>query len=236
MRGDFVEKWCKDAFEQVEWLRLANEPPGFVRGVGSPKASLCEEDHKYRMEFIEGHAAWQDPTLRSVRGLLAQVFVWRDRGPASHSSWDSYLARLEDHVRVGDSEPMRLALSYVLSRPGLQTSFCHGDLTLENAIVRNGTSELIIIDPNYKPGLFQSYSLDLGKLLQSTHANYHSIFGQSDTNLSRQDTWLQKQLKSKGMWDDAYTALVSHVMRFRKYRQPSEHQIVDDLLLQLIHS
>ena len=188
----------------------------------------------YLMEFVSGHTALHDTGTWAIRRMLAQALRWQRVLPATTGTWDNYIARLEDHTRHAQSKAMSLAQAWVEDRRALQTSFCHGDMTLENAIVRNGTEQVVLIDPNFKTGLFQSFSLDLGKLLQSTHAKYHSVFQDIHVDLRRHDLWLQKQLRKRDLWDDAYTALVSHVMRFRKYRPSLQHSKVDDLLIHLI--
>lgn len=230
--GDWATKQCSDATEQVEWFRQA-ERLGTVKGLRLPK-SVLETAQRYRVEFVEGHEATREHSLRPLKTLLAQTLTWRDRPQLTGGDWSDYLSRLEDHVRVGDTSEMRTALRLIEAAEPFKPSFCHGDLTLENALIANKDQSLVLIDPNFKPGLFQSYVLDLGKLLQSTHADYHRVFdSHRGVDLSRHDDWLVSELKRLDIWEQALIACLSHLIRLRKYRPAHERCLVDDLITSL---
>lgn len=232
LNGDRVSKICNDAFFQVEWFGLAAQH-GLVAGVRVPAAELLAL-REYHMEFIRGHCATSEPSVMFLETLLKQVMVWRDSPPQTAGSWDSYIERLEEHVKIGDTGEMREALSLVQAAEQLPASFCHGDFTLENILIESdGTC--VLLDPNHKRGLFQSYVLDLGKLLQSTHARYHEVFlSHHGVDLSRHDALLISYLKKEGLWREALLACISHVIRLRKYRPEPERPLADEMLSKLI--
>lgn len=232
LNGDRVSKICNDALLQVEWFGLAAQH-GLVAGVRVPAAELLAL-REYHMEFIRGHCATSEPSVMFLETLLKQVMVWRDSPPQTAGSWDSYIERLEEHVKIGDTGEMREALSLVQAAEQLPASFCHGDFTLENILIESdGTC--VLLDPNYKRGLFQSYVLDLGKLLQSTHARYHEVFRSNHgVDLRRHDEWLLERLKALGLWQESLIACITHVMRLRKYRPEEEKFLADEMLLTLI--
>ena len=231
LNGDRVSKICNDAFFQVEWFGLAAQH-GLVAGVRVPAAELLAL-REYHMEFIRGHCATSELSVMFLETLLKQVMVWREVPPQTAGSWDSYITRLEEHVAAGDTPEMREALRIVQAAEPLPASFCHGDFTLENILIESdGTC--VLLDPNYKRGLFQSYVLDLGKLLQSTHARYHEVFcSHHGVDLSRHDNWLCRKLRELGVWRESLLSCISHVMRLRKYRPEEQRPLVDALLRDL---
>ena len=229
LKGDWAIKTCLDATEQVDWFTHA-EGIGLVPGIRLPKTVL-EEPRRYRIEFIEGHEATKDFSLAPLKLCLKQVMLWSNQPSCSNGTWDGYLLRLEDHVKVAGSPEMKSAMIYLERAKEPPSSFCHGDLTLENVLIANNDQKVVVIDPNFKRDLFQSFILDLGKLLQSTHANYHRVFNSHHgVNLSRHDSWLTDQIKGLGLWEQSYAACISHIVRLRKYRPESQQHLVDQLL------
>lgn len=233
LKGDWAVKTCSDAIEQVSWFAHAKRI-GLTSGVRLPN-TILEESNKYRIEFIEGHEATKDYSLGPLKVCFHQVMSWSKQKAESNGTWDGYLARLEDHVKVASSPEMKAAMIYLEKAKEPPSSFCHGDFTLENILIANRDQKMVIIDPNFKTGLFQSFILDLGKLLQSTHANYHLIFdSHHGVNLSRHDLWLTDQIKRLDLWELSYAACISHIVRLRKYRPDSQQHLVDQLLSSLL--
>lgn len=232
LNGDEVHKICGDAPQQVEWFERA-KGLGLTPGVRLPLVGL-ESPRSYRMEFVRGHLAASEPSVIFLEQVLSQVMRWRDVSPVSAGDWESYLQRLGEHVDLCLTEEMEQALGLLEAADPFPSSFCHGDLTLENILIESdGTC--VLIDPNYKPGLFQSYVLDLGKLLQSTHARYHEVFHSNHgIDLTRHDTWLHSVLEESGLWEQSLLSCISHVIRLRKYRPEEQRPLVDSLLRELI--
>ena len=229
--GDYVLKECANAKDQCEWFGYAKEA-GLVEGVGLPYVELVTPT-SYKIEYVSGCVATQITSTQDLERLVNLVEHWRYQPASSSGDWDSYLVRLEDHVRVSNSPEMEAAFELV-SRYELPRSFAHNDLTLENILVRND-GEMVLIDPNYSDGLFQSWVLDYGKLLQSTHSDYHRIFNSSpgaDPQPLLQ--YLRSHLQSIGYWELALVGEISHVMRLRKYRAPEEWRKVDEILERLM--
>jgi len=232
-RGDFVLKQCSDAEDQVAWFKKV-ESQRLIEPLTTPRVSL-ETPSSYLIEYIEGHVATHESGLGVVQALFKQVMAWSSNASISRGNWDSYLTRLEDHVRVGPSGEMVCAMVEMERCEPFPSSFCHGDLTLENALVQNRTDRLFLIDPNSKPSLFSSFILDLGKLLQSTYIDYHAMFdSHCGVELTRHNEWLVAELKKQNIFRSTHFALISHIMRLRKYRPSSEHETVDYLLNYLL--
>ena len=226
--GDIVAKTCSDAALQAEWYSLAT-----TKIAKTPKVYEVNGD-SYKMEYVEGHEATREPTLAVVRTLVEEVIAWKEVPSVYINPWSSYLKRLEEHVEMsGNAKAMCKAFDTVLFAKPPQPSFNHGDLTFENVLVSG--DDLYLIDPNYKPNLYQSYSLDFGKMLQSTHAQYHKIFdSHHGCSLERQGKWLENWLRIHNEWDLAIINCVGHLIRLRKYQPVNKHTLVDDCITNII--
>ena len=225
--GDYVLKECANARAQCEWFALA-ERTGLVDGVVLPYVELVTPT-SYKIEYVSGYSATQITSVQDLQRLVNLIEHWRKQPAANGADWFSYLVRLQDHVAVSGSEVMERAWK-VAARYDLPGSFAHGDLTLENVLVRNN-GEMVLIDPNFAPGLFQSWVLDYGKLLQSTHSDYHRIFNSSpgaDPEPLLQ--YLRSHLIEEGIWEECLVGELSHIMRLRKYRPENERSKVDRIL------
>jgi len=231
LRGDFVYKQCSDAQSQVKWFESARKV-GLVDGVRVPYVDLAA-DESYRMEFIHGHMGTFEPSVQFLDVCLSQIKHWSQTPAQTTGDWDSYLERLEDHVREGPTTDMIDSMRIIENADPFPTSFCHGDMTLENVIIEP-TGVCSLIDPNFKEGLFQSYMLDLGKLLQSTVAGYHRVFNSNHgVCLSRHEDKILRAISRDYDERSALISCLSHLMRLRKYRSRQEHNLVDGMILSL---
>lgn len=232
--GEFVLKTCPDAKEQNDWFRAASNLPT-VDGIKIPFSELVSET-SYRVEFISGSCGTKLNSTLIIETLLDQVFLWGECSQVKNNSWEGYLERLYSlHLYPeNSSKAMLLAFDEVSKLEGMESSFSHGDLTLENIIV-SGKNEIAIIDPNFKQNLFQSYVLDLGKLLQSVNSNYHWVFNSNyGVDLTPHKSVLLSRIREAGLLRPALISEISHIMRIRKYQPPSRSVVVDDLLLRLL--
>ena len=229
--GDFVLKSCANAQQQVEWFGHANVA-GLVDGIRLPFTELVN-DGCYKIEYIRGYSATMLTSVQDFERLVRLVEHWRSQPAVSSGDWQSYLLRLEEHVRVSNSEEMVAAFKLVC-RYELPGSFGQGDLTLENVLVENDGG-MVLIDPNFAPDLFQSWLLDYGKLLQSVHADYHRVFNSSaGANPQPLLNYLRDHLVKDGSWHLALVAELTHIMRLRKYRPQEEWSKVDGILGRLV--
>jgi hypothetical protein len=214
--GQVLIKRCHNAFEQAAWLRTASILP-LEDGVRCVEVYAADAD-AYMMEHITGHLATEEPTTQVTHTLYAQVNRWRYIPPTSNATWHQYLDRLEDHCAVAQSATLWDAYAIICHHKGLTPSFNHGDLTYENIVIQSDNT-LVLIDPNFAPNIYQSFILDYGKMLQSTHTDYHRIFkSNTGINLEMQDEALCHLLKAAGHYEDALLACLSHVVRLAKYR------------------
>ena len=230
--GDFIRKKCKDAAEQCEWFRIASRYL-LAPGIRLPQ-TVCISDAEYDIEFIEGTCGTQIGSTRLIDTLVDQILVWSKVPPIRESNWESYIKRLySEHVSQTDSQIVRRIFEFLDNTSDLPSSFSHGDLTLENVIVENNGG-IVLIDPNFKQNLFQSYVLDLGKLLQSVHSDYHRLFNSHPGGDPAPLCAHLRQRLGEPLWNQALAAEMSHVVRLRKYRPSAQHPVVDQLLARLL--
>lgn len=232
-QGDVIRKECSDAAEQTEWFEIARNLP-VMPGVRVPHTPRCG-DGWYEIEFIEGTCGTRADSTLIIDTLLDQVTAWRDCSSHREADWYQYVHRLDvQHIQNQDTISMTEAFRLISQEPPLPASFAHGDLTLENIIIdRNG--DLVLIDPNFKRDLFQSYVLDLGKLLQSVHSDYHRVFdSHPGVDLRPHCEVLMNRLSDAGLLRPALVAEITHVMRLRKYRPADQRPKVDELLQRLL--
>lgn len=213
--GQRLVKRCHNAVEQATWLRMASVLP-LEAGLRCVEVYAVTAD-AYTMEHVTGHLATAEPGTKATRTLYAQVERWRHIPPITNATWPGYLARLEEHCQIANNATVWEAYRYVTSQPSPTQSFNHGDLTYENVLIQSD-NDYCLIDPNYSPGLFQSYILDYGKMLQSTHTDYHAIFNSNvGINLGMNDNTLCGLLRNAGHYHQALTACLTHVIRLAKY-------------------
>lgn len=230
-QGDYVLKSCSQARGQVEWFHHARKI-GVVEGFRLPSVEIVSNE-SYRIEYIAGFSATMLSSVSEFKKLVRLIEHWSKKPSTTTATWGSYLNRLQSHVTASNSSLMQEAFD-VVSRYEFPSSFCHGDLTLENVLV-TGDGEMVLIDPNYSPELFQSWVLDLGKLLQSTHSDYHRVFN-SSPGLDPEPhlKYLKNYLQARNLWKIALVSELSHIMRLRKYRPPGEYLKVENILKKLI--
>lgn len=108
--------------------------------------------------------------------------------------------------------------SYNWSRFGM--SFCHGDLTLENIIVKN--NDLYLID--FLDSFYSSWILDIGKLLQDVQTmwSYRNNRKVSTNTIIRlivfRDILLEEVCRNNSdLYIDVYYALLLHLIRIYPY-------------------
>lgn len=230
--GDFIRKKCKDAGEQCEWFRIASRYT-LAPSVRFPQ-TISVSDSEYDIEFIEGVCGTQIESTRLIDTLVDQVFLWSKLPASRHADWGSYKERLRsEHVSLADSEIVCRTFDFLDEIEPLPSSFSHGDLTLENIIVENNGG-IVLIDPNFKKNLFQSYVLDLGKLLQSVHSDYHRLFNSHPGGDPAPLCAHLRQRLGEPLWTQALAAEISHVVRLRKYRPSAQWLKVDRLLGKLL--
>ena len=227
--GNRLIKKADNVKEQAEWYRLSE---GLC---DTPKINTVY-GNTLDIEFIDG------PSLNSVckkRHLDTLVGVINNFSnvPAITPDWDTMVDRLRKHVSLNaicnEAEIIKLMGSDEVGKfMNVNASFCHGDMTLENCIVRN--ERVYLIDPNLPPNLYSSWLLDVGKLYQSLHFGYEEKFSGYDPELNKTELffYLRSQFDEKYHPYFLLCELV-HYIRMLKYKGNEQKAIVRNIIDQI---
>ena len=228
VRNSELLKQCANSERQVSWLRQGRALLPGVRCV--PTRTM--DQRTYVMPCIEGRIGYAVSGGDLVGRLINQVLAWRDEPADNVATWSSYLVRLADHATFVSSRIGHDAVRLLADGEPFPASWCHGDLTLENVMLDND-GHLVLLDPNYAPDLYQSYLLDLGKLLQSTHTSYHKQLAGHHVELTLQDRVLRERLEAAGLWQASLRACLSHLIRLLRH-WPTHIEQVETMIVTLL--
>lgn len=228
-----ILKETNDAANQVAWLQHTGKTIT-VDGL-RPVKVLKSTRGSYVMEFVHGAVLADVPNTeimhKSILCLLAQIEVWGKSPPDNDTSWAEYIERLYSHaVYVGSRTGMH-AVDIVAAGTPFARSWCHGDMTLENMLVND--SGVTMIDPNYQSDLYQSYMLDYGKILQSTHTSFHAEISPRYGNLGYAREIVENHLRERDQYIDALRACLSHVVRLLSH-WPAHTYRIETIIQDLI--
>jgi capsule biosynthesis phosphatase len=188
--GDEVVKTCSNATMQTEWIRRADDY-GF-----SVPVVLSESPTGYRMDFIEGTPAWADVTTSTVRAMARFIEVASNLPPIPgySGSFASYVKRSVRKLPRELQEKIADLSTRWESYCDNQQSFCHGDLTLDNMI--DSPFGQIMIDPSVQEGIWSSWLIDVGRVLQSLEHRYEEEFKGAPVNEDKEFylSWILSKL------------------------------------------
>jgi len=215
--GDHITKVCDNASDQVQWFTECKRF-GMVEGIKTVDV-YWRNANRYTMNHVVGHLATHEPQTTFISRLYDQIKHWQSVYPLNFANWHDYIQRLYEHAEVTDSSTIFRAVEMIEQFEPLEQSFCHGDLTLENMIV-DASGDVWLIDPNFSGNLYQSWLLDAGKLLQSTHTRYHELMGSNaGVTLRKHDQVLIERLERDGVYQTALMACLTHIIRLCKYQR-----------------
>lgn len=156
--GDYVYKTTKGAKDELNWYSISESR---FTSYKTPKInSLVGET--ICMEFIEDNKCDKEFTIiPQIKKILSEF----SGASVSNGGWDSYIKRVLSHLIKNDL-PLNIAreLDCWGGIMESESSFSHGDLTLEN-IIKNDS--IYLIDSIFNKSLYSSWLIDLSKLLYS---------------------------------------------------------------------
>ena len=165
-QGDRVYKTEDNALNTATWYKIAGaffDVPKLHSVIGD---TIC-------IEYVEPDLSMGLP-FKKMDNILEIFDIFSSLPPIEESvSWSMYVDRLDNHIQLNpfiieDSvyDEVKSVIKN-LSGSSLYVSFCHGDFSLDNILLReNGSS--CLIDPIYKPKeVPQSWLLDVSKFLHS---------------------------------------------------------------------
>lgn len=193
------------------------------------------------MDYIDGDSLYDSLDDTLFRQLIGNVFH------ASSKKFNTSLFDVQHHISVLERNlgvgPTELASQIgrrverckllLLSNSLLlrsNSSFCHGDLTLQNILV-DKDRKLWFIDPAYSPDA-SSYLLDFAKLRMSLSGyDWHFGFSERKMNYDSMIESLDGMLKQIGLHDIVLVLQYMYTLRLYRYRKEGEHHKVLNALL-----
>jgi capsule biosynthesis phosphatase len=225
--GDRVIKTATNVREQTKWFKKFSRLG--VDFVSAPKVIASYHD-VLDIEYVEGRSLNDSCESRHVSSLLRLIGEFSTIPPIS-DDWATMVSRVESHASLNSfpyqDEIMKIIRSEsVASHMLAEASFCHGDMTLENAILTKD-DRIYLIDPNTPDGVYTSWLLDLGKLYQSLRYDYEGTFRSSRSRVDKPAllAYTNSLLDEE---DRAYGALCEcvHYVRMIKYKNEPEKKLV----------
>lgn len=194
-----VYKRCINALEQSAYcMQLGSMCP----------IILHRHEDWYCMEILD-HPK-QSPHLHDIRRLLERK-VWNRPYKPPNNSWREKLCEWAHPLYI---EPILRKL-YPVNEP---QCLIHGDPTLANAMIRNG-SELVLIDPLPPKGKIPGYKeVDMGKMLQSYIGWERVLTGKGRKGRTDYKETLLKHDDELTVWRSEFWLFI-HLLRIVPYAQ-----------------
>ncbi len=214
--GKYVVKECSDvdALEVNDWFDVAAE-----NGYNVPKV-YSRTYNKMRMEYIMGRPAneIEFDKYKNIAISLAMIAISFAGVPGDY---EFDLAKYIQYVVTNNVDPevesYVAQASRLIAKYGhlITPSFCHGDLTSMNAIVK-GNGKIYLIDPKVHKH-FSSYLIDLAKLRMS-YNKYNKMYYASNVDDDMFLESLDILLRNIGLYDIVRVLEFTCWVRLIKYR------------------
>ena len=137
----------------------------------SPKHKRLNR-YTYKMEFISGDCAAATKSL--WKDIVSIPLRFKQMPPI-----DGYSGTYKDYVRYCirhlPNELSGKVLQIATKFNYTTNTFCHGDLVL-NHVIRDDFDNICLIDPSIKRGIWNSWMIDVGRLMLSFRSNYDTKF------------------------------------------------------------
>lgn len=160
--GDIVVKQAENAREQAEWYKEAEQLSRWHRDYFAVPQIYSQSFDKLFMEYILGNESVY--TMEAIDKALTVLDIFRQTPYNCANDIDEYVAYVRDKARgceiTDDALECELKSCYLLQ----EATFCHGDFSLLNMMLRGG--KLVLIDPSPKK-FMHSWLLDAAKLRAS---------------------------------------------------------------------
>jgi capsule biosynthesis phosphatase len=236
--GDSVIKECDNALNQAIWYRKAN---GYVN---TPALHSIIEN-TLKIDYIEGMAGTDINRKWHIDKVIQEVQKIKLIPEENIPDFHTYIYRIASHLNHPAAnnlcQDVKENIILILNRYSeifnSQKSFCHGDLTLGNIIIKGKLvrdAEAFVFDPNTPDCIWMSYLLDLSKINQSLRFNYeHNFMGKENIYNPELCEYFNKKVKE--IWGNKVYKLVlilemTHWVRMIKYKTESERpQIYENI-------
>ncbi|WP_251554023.1 HAD hydrolase-like protein [Neobacillus muris] len=200
-------------------------------GIKTPNIIFYNEE-KIIMEYINGTTLYSKYNHEIHSKKLINLIENIKSIPQKKSyDFDTYIERVLYHKLQFEYEKELVDIfdrAIDLLRSNIEffssnKSYCHGDLTLNNIVVKS--NDFYLIDPNNSKRMYSSWLLDVSKLMQSSR-NYEFIFGLSYKNNKVQVGKIRELifLRYHKIYGKLLLLELTHWLRMLKYKQKNnEH-------------
>lgn len=155
LREGRVFKTNPDTLEAAKWFKVASRfinVPEIYSVIGD---TIC-------MEYIDSDCT---PKIQDVVKIID---LFKEISPIYNQKncINNYINRIEEHCEINnDFYEILPVIKRELTINNIESSFCHGDLSLENILCRGG--KIYLIDPISGENKLSSWMLDASKLMYS---------------------------------------------------------------------
>ena len=164
--ADYDERLCK------QWLKQENSRQQVLAPIVLGSGRTPNGRFYFDMEYIEGEtlAKYINQISAYETSLIAQSLMEsltgrrKDSLPAKTSLFKEKIESLESKLLFNESIQESLVILKDYNWSEVKRSWCHGDMTLENIIVKDG--DLYFVD--FLDSFYESWLLDVSTLLQDT--------------------------------------------------------------------
>lgn len=169
--GDLVIKVAENTQMQVDWYNYATGVIENCHGFEVPEV-LDSAPSVYRMAYLPTTGKFGPETIQAFIGTVESFINTPPMGEYK-GSYEKYVNRsirmLEQPLK---DRVYKIAMEWE-DYCDQRQSFCHGDLTLDNII---HSDKPYMIDPSIQPGIWSSWLIDIGRMMQSLDNRYEEVF------------------------------------------------------------
>jgi len=190
LRGDryFVRKISSSPSYNIRLKRQADKQVALSRFIPTPEVYIVGEIGElayFDMEYVRGHGFISFAPLQSVKGIcdIVESLCASISSLAATRTQDLeavfFARKLDELARTVPASPFFAAHESFLDQTidtlrhkpwkGVPKTFCHGDLTVENMMLKDNGG-IVFID--MLDGELESVWLDIAKLLQDLHSGW----------------------------------------------------------------
>lgn len=214
----YVIKECNkvNALDVNDWFDKARE-----YGYNVPKV-YSRTYNKMRMEYLEGKPGHIIPfnENKNLATDIAMIIISFNSVPGNYTfDAKKYVEHIHRHINgLSSDKHVKKACKHLMEYKDMITpSFCHGDLTMMNVIVKD--KKIYMIDPSVNND-FSSYMLDLAKLRMSLN-RYNQLFynGRSPDDEKRHLMTLDRILKKLNIINQVKALEYTCWVRLINYRK-----------------
>lgn len=222
----FVRKFCKKEYAQRLKLQAEKQIEYKSLYIKKPKIflydSFIEDKYFIEMEFING-LHFNDYILRKdikhikefVEKLIDDIL---NREELDNIDTDPIKSKLDSLKKFCNSTEKKKSLKYLYDFDWnfIKSSYCHGDLTFENILIKN--DEIYLID--FLDSFIDTKYIDIAKILQDIDVYWSLRNKEIDSNLLIRYQVIKKILLSKLNQDEkkiCYTLLLINLLRILPY-------------------